>query len=138
MILDVSQLYSFGTNSLENQKSLNTHSGIEIEQIGECQVVRLSGFLDHNLGEKLLESFNEEIMSAQNKNIIVDMSQIEYIDSSGLGALVALQLSIKRNDGSLVLSNLQGTGLDVMKSSQLLKIFHFCDTTEGALEELKN
>ena len=109
---------------------------MQMEKHPGCLSVRLTGPLDLVLGEKLISQLKSAMISV--RNLVIDLSGVNYLDSSGLGALVSIQMTLKRQGGTLILANLQGAPLEVLKSSQLLKILQIRDTVEEALAELQS
>jgi anti-anti-sigma factor len=67
----------------------------------------------------------EEVRSfiAQNKTIVLDLSSISYMDSSGLGALVGLYVSAKRAGKQLKLVNLSDRIMDLLRLTKLISVF---------------
>lgn len=74
---------------------------------GDKTIVELIGRLD----TASVEDFNEEIAEvvAENKDIIFDCNELEYISSSGLRSLLNLHKKLKAEGGQLALKNLQST-----------------------------
>lgn len=64
-----------------------------------CQIYRLAGLLDAYSEQaflKALEKFAEETP----KNFVLDLSQIDFVDSSGIGALVKLAKKVQNGGGT--------------------------------------
>lgn len=74
---------------------------------GDKTIVELIGRLD----TASVEDFNEEIAEvvAENKDIILDCNELEYISSSGLRSFLNLHKQLKAEGGQLALKNLQST-----------------------------
>lgn len=74
---------------------------------GDKTIVELIGRLDTTS----VEEFNEEIAEivAENKDIIFDCNELEYISSSGLRSLLNLHKQLKAEGGQLAIKNLQQT-----------------------------
>jgi anti-anti-sigma factor len=74
---------------------------------GDKTIVELIGRLD----TASVEEFNEEIaeIAAENKDIIFDCNELEYISSSGLRSLLNLHKQLKAEGGQLAIKNLQQT-----------------------------
>ena len=74
---------------------------------GDKTIVELIGRLD----TASVEEFNEEIAEivAENKDIIFDCNELEYISSSGLRSLLNLHKQLKAKGGQLAIKNLQQT-----------------------------
>ena len=74
------------------------------------------------------------LISKKNKNLLVDLADVNYMDSSGVATLVeALQLT-KKSGGKLKLFSLGTTVKDVFELSRLDKVFDICDNEQQALE----
>lgn len=113
---------------------MNEQCEIAVEKVGDSLIARLSGSLNSSLGQKLLEQLKTQLERCH--DVIVDLAGVTFLDSAGMGALVSVQMSTKRRSYKCILVGLQGTPLEVMRSSQLLKIFRLQDSIEAALEEI--
>ncbi len=113
---------------------MNERCEIEVEKVGDSLVARLSGSLNASMGHKLLERLKTQLERCH--DVIVDLAAVTFLDSAGMGALVSVQMSTKRRGFKCILVGLQGTPLEVMRSSQLLKIFRLQDSVEAAMEEI--
>ncbi|MBR8832802.1 MAG: STAS domain-containing protein [Stigonema ocellatum SAG 48.90 = DSM 106950] len=100
-----------------------------------CQLFRLTGLLDafsEPTFRKVLSSKIEE----GPKHIILDLSQIDFVDSSGLGALVQLAKLAQNANGILqIVSNARVT--QTVKLVRLEKFLSLQPTVEAALENIK-
>jgi len=56
-------------------------------------------------------------------SFLIDFSQVDYIDSSGLGALVAIQKRALQHGGSITITGLQGLAKDLFELTRLNKMF---------------
>jgi anti-sigma B factor antagonist len=75
----------------------------------------------------------KSLVAAGNKKIVLNMSEVTYIDSSGLGALVAAHLSAKTSGASIRLCNLGQKFHEVMQMTKLLTVFDVYDTEAAAV-----
>ena len=73
----------------------------------------------------------------QNKKIILNLSGVNYIDSGGLGTLVALYTSARNSGGSIKLANLTQRVGDLLQVTKLLTVFDVYDSEERALESFR-
>jgi anti-sigma B factor antagonist len=74
------------------------------------------------------------LISKTNKNLLVDLAEVTYMDSSGVATLVeALQLT-KKLGGKLRIFSLGNTVKDVFELSRLDKVFEICDNEQQAFE----
>lgn len=95
---------------------------VNITVIDNKVVIKLEGSLYVEdallLRTKALSYFQEG-----HNNFLIDLSQVDYIDSSGLGALVALQKRALEHHGSLKLHGLTGVVQELFELTRLNKIF---------------
>jgi anti-sigma B factor antagonist len=68
----------------------------------------------------------------QSRHIILNLADVHYIDSSGLGTLVGLYSSARSVGGEIKLAALTGRVKDVLQITKLGSIFEFYDTAEQA------
>ncbi|MGO0062497.1 STAS domain-containing protein [Brevibacillus fluminis] len=57
------------------------------------------------------------------KNLRIDMSNVTFIDSSGLGVLVAIQKRAIQNGGAVTIIGLKGSVLELFELTRLNKVF---------------
>jgi anti-anti-sigma factor len=60
---------------------------------------------------------------AEFKTVVLDLTDVQYVDSSGLGALVGLYVSAKRAGKQLKLINLSDRVLELLRLTKLLGVF---------------
>ena len=102
-------------------------------EVDGVTVVTLDGRIV--LGEES-NSFREKLKSLLTegkKKIILNMAGIKYIDSAGLGTLVAAHVSAKTQGASVRLCNLGEKFHEVMQITRLLTIFDVYDTETAAV-----
>ncbi|NIV95394.1 anti-sigma factor antagonist [candidate division KSB1 bacterium] len=78
-----------------------------------------------------------ESIEKQLNNVVLDMSKVTWIDSTGLGELIASLSSAKNSNGSLVLANIQAPVESLLNMTNLTQIFETFDSVEEALSKLK-
>jgi len=102
------------------------------------QLFRLTGLLDafsEGTFRKVVGGYIEEEQSA--KHIILDLSQIDFVDSSGLGALVQLVKKAQSNGATLqVVSNARVT--QTVKLVRLEKFLSLQPSVDDAIENVKS
>ena len=87
----------------------------------------------HSLREKL-----KSLLAEGKKKIVLNMVNIKYIDSSGLGTLVAAHVSAKAQGASVRLCNLGTKFHEVMQITKLLTIFDVYDTEAAAVSSFRS
>jgi anti-sigma B factor antagonist len=105
-----------------------------IDQVAVCKIEGKLAGLDGKgkIQEKVKELIDNKIVI-----IVLDLSKVNWIDSTGLGELIASLSSTKNKDGNLVLTNLQGPVQSLLKMTNLNQIFDIYENVEEALTKLK-
>ena len=78
-----------------------------------------------------------KMVISQSKRVILNLSGVTYIDSGGLGTLVALYTTARNNGGSIKLANLTQRVGDLLQVTKLVTIFDVHDSEEQALESYR-
>lgn len=106
---------------------------ISTEEINSTVVIRFDEErLDaHNSGE--LKVVLQQLFEGGNLNLLVDMKNIRFIDSSGLGALVSGFKNATANQGILKLSSLQPQVKSMFELTRLHRVFEIFPTEADAL-----
>jgi len=107
-------------------------------EVDGVSVVTLDGRIvlgeeSNSLREKL-----KSMLAEGKKKIVLNMNNIKYIDSSGLGTLVAAHVSAKTQGASVRLCNLGKKFHDVMQITKLLTIFDVYDTEAAAVSSFQS
>lgn len=96
---------------------------IAFENVGNHQVVKVSGDVDlYNVGD-LKRSVFQLIDDGEIESLIVDMKAVNYIDSSGVGALVAAHKKMKTQGGKFALMGLTEDVLNILRLATLDQFF---------------
>ena len=95
-------------------------------------VVAVGGEIDVYTAPRLRDKFTE-LVAAGSYDIIVDMQNVEFLDSTGLGVLVGALKRVRTHNGSLHLVCSQERVLKVFRITGLTKVFAIHDTVEQAL-----
>src|SRR5258708_6451940 len=75
---------------------------------------------------------------AKNKRIVLNLRDVNYIDSAGLGTLVALHTTAHTAGGSIKLANLTKRVGDLLQVTKLLTVFDVHESEYDALESYRN
>ncbi|MEM1369203.1 MAG: STAS domain-containing protein [Cyanobacteria bacterium P01_H01_bin.15] len=95
------------------------------------QIIRLTGLLDA-FSESTLRKVLGECVETDSPNLVLDLSKIDNVDSSGLGALVQIYKKATENKGSLqIVTNLRVT--QTVKLARLDKFFTLHPSLEAAI-----
>jgi anti-sigma B factor antagonist len=102
-------------------------------EVNGVSVVELEGRIvlgeeSNSLREKL-----KSLIAAGKRKIVLNMANVRYIDSAGLGALVAGQVSAKTQGASVRLCNLGQKFHEVLQVTRLMTVFDVYDTQAAAV-----
>ncbi len=104
---------------------------------GDVAVVALKGNL---MGEPDSTEVREKIYSLLQddvKKIVLDLGKVKWINSSGLGSLIAAMTSIKNKGGEMRLANITEKVESVFMITQLIKVFKTYETVDRAVASFK-
>lgn len=87
--------------------------------------------LDASVAGDFKEKFNSQ-MRDQEQKYVLDLSRVSFIDSTGLGAIVACLKAVTGN-GTLVLAGVHGAAQDLFKLTRLNSVFRMFDSVDEAL-----
>jgi anti-sigma B factor antagonist len=95
-------------------------------------VVDVSGEIDVYTAPKLRDKITELVADGI-YHIVIDMEDVQFLDSTGLGVLVGGLKKVRAHDGSLSLVCTQDRLLKIFQITGLAKVFAIHETTEEAL-----
>ena len=99
-------------------------------------IVSINGRLDaYNAPE--LKAFFDQVAS-KTAHFVFDMDGCEFIDSTGLGTIVACLKAASQNGGDIRIARLQDKPRMVFDITRAYKIFHIFDDIEAALSSFEN
>jgi anti-sigma B factor antagonist len=102
------------------------------EHRGSVCILNLKGTFVGKPAVSVFERAVFDLLRDDMAHIILDLSGLKFIDSSGLGAMISAMVSVGRRDGALKLAAIQGDVQRIVKSMHLDQVFEFYDTVDGA------
>lgn len=106
---------------------------IRNETIQDVDVLVLKGRLDTS-SAKDLKNAVQELIRGGRVNMVVDLVAVTFLDSSGLGSLVAALRSVNKLNGDIKLASLQETVRVIIELTRLHRVFEIFDNTTDAVE----
>jgi anti-sigma B factor antagonist len=97
------------------------------------------------IGERKIDALNSPELKAEFialcqsgvKLLVIDLSQVEYCDSSGLSSLLFCRRRMKENKGDVVLVGVRDKILNLMKIARIDSVFSFSNSVDEALSKIK-
>jgi anti-sigma B factor antagonist len=103
------------------------------EQIGDVSVVTLKGRIVLGEGSSALRERVKSLVTDGKRKIVLNMANVTYIDSAGLGCLVAAYIGAKKQGSALHLSDLGNKFHEVLQLTRLLTVFSVYATEAEAI-----
>ena len=105
--------------------------------VGEVIILDLKGKITLNEGDEVLKDKINSLIMQDKKRILLNLAEVPYIDSAGLGDRVRTYTTISRQGGQLKLVNLTKRITDLLMITKLLTVFATFDVEQDALKSYK-
>ncbi len=103
-------------------------------QVGEVIVLDVSGRITLGEGNVMLREIVRDLAEKGNKRIVLNLGEVVYIDSSGVGELVKTHTTIRNKGGQLKLTNLNRRVHDLLQMTRLYTVFDIEQDEASALK----
>ena len=105
--------------------------GLDVSQQGGWAVLAVSGEVDVATAPRLRERL-VDLVSEGNHRVVVDLENVDFLDSTGLGVLVGALKRVRTHDGDLALVCTQPRILKVFEITGLTKVFSIHKSVDEA------
>ena len=102
-------------------------------EVGGVTIVDLSGKITLGDGGLTLREEVHKLLADGQKKIVLNLADVNYIDSSGLGELVSAYTAVKNAGGELKLLNLTSKVRDLLVITKLVTVFDVKDNEAAAV-----
>lgn len=109
----------------------------EFKKSAEVLAVSVSGELDHHNAAPLREAIDDEILKSLCKNLIIDLSGLDLMDSSGIGVIMGRYKLVSSLGGKLCVSGAAAPIRKIIELSGLCRLVLMSDTLDQAAVLLK-
>lgn len=106
---------------------------VSTRQSNEVTIVDLSGQIKLGEGSAALRDTVKDLVGKGQKKILLNLGDISYIDSSGLGELISAYASVRKQGGELMLLNLTKKVQDLLQITKLYTVFQIMDDETAAI-----
>ena len=110
---------------------------IRERQAGDVMILDLDGEIRIGDSATALRGAIRKLAAEGNKKILLNLAGVKYIDSSGIGELIANYTTVGRSNGQLSLLNLTEKVQDLLVITKLLTVFDVYDNEAEALSSFK-
>jgi anti-sigma B factor antagonist len=110
---------------------------ISTRQVDGVAVVDCSGRITLGEGSVTLRDTVRDLLSKGNKKILLNLAEVNYIDSSGIGELVSGFTTVRNQGGELKLLSLTKKVHDLLQITKLYTVFDIKDDEASAIKAFK-
>lgn len=110
---------------------------IEERSAGDVTILELKGKMTLGEGDELLKDKINSLLQQDKKQLLLNLENVPYIDSAGLGEIVRTYTTVSRQGGKLKLLNLTKRIQDLLAITKLLTVFDTYDSEAEAIKSYK-
>ncbi len=105
--------------------------------VGDVAIVDVAGKLTLSEGDELLRDKVNSLIQQGQKKLVLNLANVPYIDSAGLGEIVRTYTTVSKNGGSLKLLSLTKRIQDLLSITKLLTVFEVYESEADAVKSFK-
>jgi anti-sigma B factor antagonist len=106
---------------------------LNTRQVGDVTVVDVAGRITLGEGSSTLRDTLRDLVSKGQKKVLLNLGEVSYIDSSGIGELVSGFTTVTNQGGQLKLLNLTKRVKDLLQITKLYTVFDVHDDEAAAI-----
>ena len=103
-------------------------------ETGAVTVLDLSGKITLGEGDTQLKDKLHSLLHQGKKNVLLNLAEVNYVDSAGLGEIVRTYTTVSRQGGQLKLVNLTKRITDLLMITKLLTVFETFEVEQDAIK----
>ena len=107
---------------------------IDERAVGEVTILDLKGKITLNEGDEVLKDKINSLIMQGKKKILLNLADVPYIDSAGLGEIVRTYTTVSRQGGQHKLVNLTKRITDLLMITTLLTVFETFEVEQDAIK----
>src|SRR6266704_2596413 len=106
-------------------------------RLDDVVILDLSGRITMGEGTLVLRGQIQKLLAAGDRKFLLNLADVDYIDSSGLGELVTSFTTVRNQEGQLKLLNLTRRVQDLLQITKLLTVFEAFDNETEAIKSMR-
>jgi len=110
---------------------------LNARRLDDVVILDLSGRITMGEGTLIIRENIQKLLNAGDRKFLLNLADVDYIDSSGLGELVTSFTPVRNQSGQLKLLNLTRRVQDLLQITKLLTVFEAFDDETEALKSMK-
>jgi anti-sigma B factor antagonist len=108
-----------------------------IRQVGDVTVIDISGRITLGEGNIVLREVVRDLVDKEQKKIVLNLAEVHYVDSSGVGELVKTHTTVRNRGGQLKLAKLNKRVHDLLQMTRLSAVFDIHEDEASAVESFR-
>jgi anti-sigma B factor antagonist len=109
----------------------------KVDEVGGIIVLQLTGALDYRSSPQMV-NFLLGLLRNDKKKVVIDLENVDHIDSTGLGALVRVKREIDKRSGHLAIGGATDSIEKMLKTTRLDEVLKLYPEVKGAVEDIKS
>jgi anti-sigma B factor antagonist len=106
---------------------------IETRTVGNVKILDCSGRITLGEGTMVVRNTVRDLLNSNDKKILLNLAEVNYIDSSGIGELVSTYTTVTNSGGQFKLLNLTKKIRELLAINKLLTVFQTFDDEQAAI-----
>jgi len=100
-------------------------------------IVKLEGELDHHHADDIRNALDKQLEDLSIRNLILDLSNLYFMDSSGIGVFIGRYKTIRERGGQVCITNINAQLDRMLEVSGLYRILKVYDTVQDAIKGIR-
>jgi anti-sigma B factor antagonist len=138
LFLDAAAAYAAARRERPRRHAEEIYMQIEERIVGDVTILDLKGKMTLGEGDELLKDKINSLIHQGQKNLLLNLEGVPYIDSAGLGEIVRTYTTVSRQGGALKLVNLTKRITDLLSITKLLTVFETFDQEKDAVASFQS
>jgi len=110
---------------------------LSTRQVGDVTIVDAAGRITRGEGSSAFRDLVKDLITKGSKKVILNLGEISYIDSSGIGELVSSFTTVQNAGGQMKLLNLTKRVKDLLQITKLYTVFEVFEDEAASLASFK-
>ena len=111
--------------------------GLTVSQRDRCKIFHLSGrLMDQKEADQMMAVLEQELGEQTGMNVLLDMSQLQYMNSTGLNILISVLTRTRKGGGEVLISGLSTGVKQLFMVTKLDTVFTIKTTVDEAIASL--
>jgi anti-sigma B factor antagonist len=110
---------------------------IKTRRLDDVVILDISGRLTLGEGAVTLREALQKLLEAGERKIVMNLAEVDYVDSGGLGELVTAYTTVRAHGGQLKLLNLTRRIQDLLSITKLLTVFDSYDSETEVIKSMR-